>query len=58
MNKSELVQRIGYYVCDGCDGDRDCGLEVDECGRIADAVDVLNVFLKESYNKTKMEGRE
>jgi len=47
MTKVELVQKIGNEVCEGCGPDRDCGEELDECGRIAYAVDVLNAFLKE-----------
>jgi len=48
MTKVELVQKIGNEVCEGCGPDRDCGEELDECWRIANAVDVLITFLKEA----------
>lgn len=53
MTKIEVVQRIGDYVCDGCDGDKDCRLELDECGLIADTVDALDVFLKEGRDEPR-----
>lgn len=47
MNIIELVQKIGNEVCDGCDDDRDCGLELDECPRIFNAVDLVEKFIDE-----------
>jgi len=46
VNKVELVQYIGNEVCEGCGPDRDCGEELDDCSRIANAVDALNEFLE------------
>ena len=50
MNEIELVQNIGNEVCEGCGEDRDCGEELDDCFRIADAIDALNEFIKGERN--------
>jgi len=53
MDKIELVQYIGNEVCEGCGLDRDCGLELNECDRIANTVDALDVFLKEGRDEPR-----
>ena len=45
MDKIELVQRIGCEVCECCLLERDCGVEPLKCGRIEDAVTLLDRFL-------------
>jgi len=45
MDKIELVQEIGNEVCEGCGPDRDCELEIDECSRISNAIELLDQFL-------------
>ena len=37
----ELVQKIGHEICEDCNEDRDCGLELEECSRIDNAVGYL-----------------
>ena len=49
MEKSELVQFIGNEVCEGCGPDRDCGLDIDDCDRISNAIVSLNAWLEEDY---------
>lgn len=45
MDKIELVQAIGGEVCEGCGEDSDCGLSVDECFRIENAVQMLERYI-------------
>jgi hypothetical protein len=43
MEDMEKVQKIGDSVCEGCfEGQRDCGIEPEDCSRIAEAIDILN----------------
>ena len=47
MDRLELVQFIGSEVCEGCGPDRDCGKEIDDCGRIFNALEALDDFMDE-----------
>jgi len=47
MKEIELIQYIGNEICEGCGPDRDCELEYEDCGRIANALDALNKFVEE-----------
>lgn len=47
MQDTEAVQAIGEIVCEGCGPYRDCGLEVDDCDRIDDALGVLYQWFDE-----------
>ena len=55
MNKTELVQSIGNDICDDCGPNRDCGLELDSCDRIASAETRLNGFLEEFTSQPVVE---
>jgi len=44
MDKLELVQKIGEEMCGDCGPDRDCGLEIDDCNRIANALEMLEMY--------------
>jgi len=46
MNATELVQRIGDDVCEGCGPDPDCGIDPEECERIDCAIAVLEEYLE------------
>jgi hypothetical protein len=48
MDEIELIQYIGNEVCEGCGPDRDCGLEISDCDRIANALNKLDEFIDES----------
>jgi hypothetical protein len=45
MDKIELVQKIGNEVCEECGPYRDCGLEVEECPRINNAIELISKYL-------------
>ena len=45
MNKIELVQKIGNEVCEGCGPDTDCGIDLNDCTRIKNALKLLDDFL-------------
>ena len=45
-DKIDLVVKIGNNVCEDCGEYRDCGEEIDECSRIANALDKLDIYLK------------
>ena len=53
MNKIELIQKIGNEVCEGCGPDRDCGLEIEDCERISNAL-----IMVENYEAALLAGRE
>ena len=61
MNKIELVQKIGDEVCEGCgsdvgcDSDADCGIEPSKCGRIEEALRILDDFLSNQATETDPE---
>lgn len=46
MEDVEKVQKIGNEICEGCGPDRDCGLHIEECLRIDNALEILNEGLK------------
>uniref|UniRef100_A0A6M3KWC2 Uncharacterized protein n=1 Tax=viral metagenome TaxID=1070528 RepID=A0A6M3KWC2_9ZZZZ len=46
MTKTELVQKIGEEVCEGCGPGCDCGIELEFCYRIENAVSILDEYLK------------
>jgi len=56
--KIELVQAIGNEVCEGCGPDADCGDEPEECGRIANALDLLNNYIFTSAHEGASKGRK
>jgi len=43
--KLKAIQRIGDEICEGCNQNRDCGLEYDECSRIQSAMDILDGYI-------------
>ena len=45
MDKIELVQIIGRDICEDCGPERDCGLEYEDCDRIAVALSVLEDYI-------------
>jgi len=45
MTKVEFIQEIGNKICDGCGPDRDCELEIEECPRIKNAIELLDIFI-------------
>jgi hypothetical protein len=47
MEAIALIREIGNEVCEGCDDSRDCGLDYDECDRIANAERLLDEYLSE-----------
>lgn len=53
MDQIDLVREIGDGVCEGCNKDRDCGLEYDECDRILNAVALLDQYNQEEAKGTK-----
>ena len=44
MDKLKLVQQIGGEICEDCGEYRDCGLEYDDCGRIENALNLLDEY--------------
>ena len=46
MKEIELIQYIGNEICEGCGPDRDCELELEDCGRVSNALDALNKFIE------------
>jgi len=45
MDKVKLAQDIGNEVCEGCGPDADCGEDPEECPRIQDAIEMLDMEL-------------
>ena len=56
--KIELVQAIGNEVCEDCGPDADCGDEPEECGRIANALDLLNNYIFTSAHEGASKGQK
>ena len=48
MDKLELIRYIGNEICEGCDPERDCGLEYDDCFRIQNAISAFDEFQVQS----------
>ena len=44
-DKIRLVQDIGNEICEGCGPDMDCGEELADCFRIADAIEMLDGYI-------------
>jgi len=44
MTKIELVQKIGYRVCEDCGSGSDCGIDPSECSRIIEAIELLDQY--------------
>lgn len=50
MTKIELVQRIGNDICENCDDmTNDCGIALDECDRIDNAIAILDEYIEENH---------
>ena len=45
--KIELIQQIGNEVCEGCGPDRDCGMDIEDCDRIENALNLLTNYIIE-----------
>ena len=62
MEDMEKVQKIGDSVCEGYfEGQRDCGIEPEDCSRIAEAIDILNdkkMNDEDEYSFETAEGQE
>lgn len=43
MNETELLQKIGDVVCEGCGPNADCGVNPEECDRI----EIVRMYLYE-----------
>ena len=48
MDKIELALKIGNEVCEDCGPHRDCGEEIEECFRILNAMNLIDVYIFES----------
>ena len=52
MKKIELVQQIGNSVCEECNEGADCGEKPEECGRIINAVNLVDQYMAEQEQET------
>jgi len=41
----ETLQEIGNEICENCGPDRDCGIEIEDCARINNAIGILEGWL-------------
>ena len=46
MEKMELIQKIGDEICEDCGPNMDCGLELDDCSRVQNALNMLDKYNK------------
>ena len=49
-DKIQLIMDIGDEICEGCGPDRDCEEEIDDCFRIANAIDYLDEYINRRDN--------
>lgn len=47
MTKIELLRVLGDEVCEGCNDDRDCGVEYSECPRLWRAGEELDEYVQQ-----------
>uniref|UniRef100_A0A6M3LNV4 Uncharacterized protein n=1 Tax=viral metagenome TaxID=1070528 RepID=A0A6M3LNV4_9ZZZZ len=47
MDKIELVQQIGNEVCENCGSGFDCGIDLLNCIRIDNAVEMIDAYLEQ-----------
>lgn len=50
-NALELVQKIGYEICEECGPHRDCELEYAECSRITNALALLKEYNQQPHHQ-------
>ena len=51
MDKIKLVQKIGNEICEWCGPDRDCGIELEDCSRIVNAINFLTQAQQKDSNE-------